>query len=142
MSNTLDTIQAAIVTELLDATNSTGVDAASYEDEQKMSRSGRSGGVTAYVFAEESEVDHEANQYLMEIQTVYISLTGRNRATLHDVAEKVKTLFYKATPLAALVTAGADFMLFKRQSSPIGTVSGAMRVDLAFDLYYETSYTT
>lgn len=139
--STLDTIQAAIVTELEDATNSTGITAASYTNEPDMQRAGSSGGITAYVFAEDSEVDHEGNQYLMEVQTVYITLYGRKRAALHDAAEVVKTLFYKATPLANLRTAGADFMLFRRMSPPLGVQSGAMRVDLMFSLHYETNYT-
>lgn len=137
-----DTILDAIVTELLDAGNSTGITAASHTDEPGMSRGGGSGSVTAYVFAGESEADHEANQYIFENQALYISLFGRNRAALDTASDVVKTLFYKATPLANLRTAGADFVLYERKSPPLGSLAGATRIDLTFTLHFETNYTT
>lgn len=138
----VDTITAAIVTELLDAGNSTGITAASSTDEQAMMRGGSSGSVAAYVFAGESEADHEGNQYILEQTALYISLFGRNRATVDTASDVVKTLFYKASPLANLRTAGADFMLYERKSPPLGSLAGAMRIDLTFTLHFETNYTT
>ena len=138
----LDTIQAAIVAELVDATNSTGIVAANYDDEPAIQRAGTSGSITAYVFTEDSEVDHEGNQYFFEDQRLYISLYSRRRGPVHDAADVVKALFYKATPLANIRTAGADYMLFRGMSNPMGNPAGGMRVDIAFSLHYQTSYTT
>lgn len=139
--STIDTILAAVVTELGSVGNSTGIVAASYKDIGQAERAGMSGGVGAYVFAEETEKDHEANQYIFINRSLYISLFGRNLATLQTSAEVVATLFYKATPLANIRTAGADYILYERESPAIGTLNGVMRVDVALSLHYEINYT-
>lgn len=129
-------IRDAIITELLDANNSTGIVAAK-------AYKANSGNVYAMVHTDESDnIEIEGSQFFWERITVIIALFGRTLEDVEDAGDVVQTLFYKTTPLANLASAATVTNATWIRTSPNPDHPGGVhRLDVTYTMDYRNTYT-
>ena len=128
-------IRTAIITELLDAGNSTTiVSAKSYKE--------NAGDVYAMVHTDRSEkIEPEGSQYFWEQFVIIISIYGRTLVDVETAADVIQVLFYKTTPLANLQDQGVTNMQWTGIDPNPDHQTGIHRLDVSYTCEYRNTYT-